>query len=358
MAGYAAVWRRSLLAIGTASITVVAVTKILGDIETTQNEAKQTTSNTASLSFGGLSPTLPIYIFRPNENLEIAFDTRTKNPIYVMERLSPDRQQQQDSLSVKIKRPNFYEEKSLPEEFRSRASHYRHSGFDRGHLAAASNYATQKEVNDTFTLTNVSPQNHSMNTSIWNRLERWTQKVVKENLEHFNADTYVVTGPLWLPAKQSGDKLFEYHYNAIGTVPSLVSVPTHLFKVVVAIPRNLSSDNNPQAITKFACFVVPNAEVDTKNKQQRKHLEDFLVPWSRLEAVTGLLLFPGLTLDWKAHANRLTNDITVKSSRKSKTLLLTDDVPLNIKGKDKKWGWGGKEKKLQLAHLCANGRCI
>lgn len=79
-------------------------------------------------SFQGLSPVPPIYIFQPNPNLEIAFDTRSRNPIYVMERLTPSR-----NNGTSLKRPNkFYEEKSLPEEFRSRPQHYKNSGFDRG----------------------------------------------------------------------------------------------------------------------------------------------------------------------------------------------------------------------------------
>ena len=351
--------RRGLLAVGATSVVVVA-SKVFGEIDNTHNEAKQIEQGGDSVSsFDGLSPTLPIYIFRPNKHLEIAFDTRTKNPVYVMERLSldPNNSHQGQQQAVKLKRPNFYEEKSLPEEFRSRPSHYRNSGYDRGHLAAAANYMhlTQKEVNETFNLCNVSPQNHAMNASIWAKLERWTQKVAQENSEQSNADTYVVTGPLWLPAKQSGEKLFDYHYNAIGTPPSLISVPTHLFKIVVAIPREPSKNRK---VIRFACFVVPNEEVDTKNKQQRRSLEDFLVPWSNLEAVTGLHFFPGLTVDWKANANRLTNEIMIKSSNRTKPLLLTDgSASSNTKGKDGKWGWGGKNTALELTHLCANGRC-
>ena len=125
------------------------------------------------------SPTPPVYIFRPNDKLEIAFDTRTRNPLYVLERITPyDRQA--STSAVKLKRPNtFYEEKTLPEEFRSRPSHYKHSGFDRGHLACASNYmhTTQKELNDTFNLVNISPQVNTMNAGIWSQLERWVQKI-------------------------------------------------------------------------------------------------------------------------------------------------------------------------------------
>lgn len=301
------------------------------------------TSNEAS-SFGELSPTSPIYIYRPNPNLEIAFDTRSRNPVYVMERLVTSRRN--NSSSVPLKRPNnFYEEKSLPEEFRSRVSHYRHSGYDRGHLAAAANYmhTSQKELNDTFNLINVSPQNHSMNASIWAQLERWTLKVAEANK---NGDIYVVSGPLWMPAKQSGDKVFEFQFSAIGTPPSLVSVPTHFYKVVVCV------DKGTKQLSKFACFVIPNeADVDKRHGSKRKSLEDFLVPWSSLEAVTGLHFFPALTnsTNWKERANLLTTRISSNSQQGRN--LLTDGVSTGSK-----WRFN-ESKNGPLAHFCANGRC-
>ena len=125
-----------------------ATASLLGIRATTSSEA-----NSQKSPLSGLSPTPPIYIFQPNDNLEIAFDARTRNPIYVLEHLSP----QKRNNSTSLKRPsNFYEEKSLPEEFRSRPHHYKNSGFDRGHLAAAANYmqTSQKELNGKYIGTN------------------------------------------------------------------------------------------------------------------------------------------------------------------------------------------------------------
>jgi endonuclease G, mitochondrial len=309
-------------------------------------------SQASSSSQEGLSPTPPIYIFRPNPNLEIAFDTRTRNPLYVLEHITPGSRagsRHSNNNAVKLKRPNFYEEKSLPEEFRSRVSHYRNSGFDRGHLAAAANYmhTTQQEVNDTFNLINISPQDHSMNCSIWAQLERWVQKVCEEN-ERSQQDTYIVSGPLWMPVKQIGDKLFEYRYSAIGNPPSLVSVPTHFYKIVVATERKSCQ------IVKFACFVIPNQDVIQGTA--RRVLLDFLVPWTAIEAVTGLHFFPRLAkgLEWKEMANRLTNEI-IKASGRSQTLLLTDGSAST--GVSKGWRFNGRGKRHALSHFCADGSC-
>lgn len=328
-----------------------------------QSQCNNDTNNKSSSSFDGLSPAPPIYIFRPNSSMEIAFDTRTRNPLYVLEHLVPKPgkalQQQSDnnnSSAMKVKRINFYEEKSLPEEFRSRVSHYHKSGYDRGHLAAASNYMhlSQEQVNDTFNMCNISPQNHSMNGTIWAQLERWTQKMAQDN-EH--ADTYVVSGPLWMPTRQTGEKQFEVRYPALGTPPTLVSVPTHFFKVVVAIPRH----PHERTICKFACFVIPNQDYvdnNASNKNKRRSLQDYLVPWSQLEAVLGFHLFPQLaTNDWKEKANQLTYTIMITSGQRNHSLpLLTDGGNTSTSSGSKKWRWGGP-KSMEVAHFCAKGGC-
>ena len=194
---------------------------------------------------------------------------------------------------------------------------------------------------DTFNLINISPQNHSMNASIWAQLERWTLKVAKE---HEDKDTFVVSGPLWLPARQAGEKLFEYQYNALGNPPSLVSVPTHFYKIVVAIDKKSSQ------IMRFACFVIPNTEFSKNEGSQKGCLQDYLVPWSSLEAVTGLHFFPALTNDpsWKERANRMTTELL--TNNRSQPLMITDG------NKATKGTWGYKKQPL-LAHYCANGGC-
>lgn len=262
-----------------ASVSLLAAVGIFDQPSRTKNEAlqiRQSADSSASSTFDGLSPTPPIYVFRPNDNLEIAFDTRTRNPVYVMERLLPVTSTTTSSNQAKLRRPNFYEEKNLlPLEFRPRNSSYRNSGYDRGHLAASGNYMhlSQEEVNATFSLCNCSPQNSKFNAGIWAELERWTRKVAQENSAE-EADTYVVTGPLWMPSRQIEEKIFQVCHDAIGVPPSLVSVPTHLFKVVVAICRRSNT------ITKFACFVIPNRDPDNNNKSsnastnKRQSLED------------------------------------------------------------------------------------
>ena len=147
---------------------------------------------------------LPIHTYKPNENMTIVFDTRTKNPVLVIERLQSSKSEYRQSTSsssssVSSSRNNkrFHEEQTLPTYHRSRNSHYRNSGYDRGHLAPAADFSSafttssssndnndedvvDKKINDTFTLTNISPQLSQFNRLVWLRLEEFVRRVATQ----------------------------------------------------------------------------------------------------------------------------------------------------------------------------------
>ena len=69
---------------------------------------------------------------------------------------------------------------------------YKQSGYDRGHLAPSAdmcrNAKTQREC---FMFSNISPQNHNMNSGIWANAESYARNMAKTY-----GSVYVVTGPL------------------------------------------------------------------------------------------------------------------------------------------------------------------
>jgi len=242
------------------------------------------------------SPTLPIYVFQPNSSLEIGFDARTRNPLYVFERLSGNPQHESRPKT----RPKFYEDDRLPEEYRSKFHHYFRSGYDRGHMAPAADFSGENYV-DTFTLSNISPQVHSMNCSIWAKLENWCRHVAQIEFKNYSGQTYIVTGPLWIPKSVTGSKTFGYSFPAIGSSSkSLVQVPTHFFKIVAVV-----SDDR---ICKFGCFIVPNEEVD---ETATRSLQQYVANWTDVEAMSGMKFFPNLTSDdgWKEQADSLAQQL-------------------------------------------------
>lgn len=283
-----------------------------------------------------LSPIAPFRILSPNPNLEICFDTRTRNAAYVQHRVIPN-----DTKSTSMRRPRFYEDKSIENVYRSKDSLYISSGYDRGHLAPAADFAADNvQFNDTFNLCNVSPQDPEMNRKIWAKLEDWTRTVASRAWKEHGAVTYATTGPLWMPRVKVDKKTFLYNVKGIGEPPMLVHIPTHFFKVVVVV------DEAHTRILGFACFVMPN-DASANDRM----IQDYVVPWSDLETVTGLRFFPQLvdeaflksadSLSLKTNAMLDPNDQSMK--------LLTDG---KVTRPNK--GWSSKNS---LWHLCHTTSC-
>lgn len=269
---------------------------------TIDSDSSSSTQSEANLR--SFSPTSPLSYFHPNDDLEICYDARTRTPVYALERLR--RVEQHTNNRGRRRRPPFVEESRLPVVQRSRNQHYQSSGYDRGHMAPAADYHNTKEAKDTFTLTNVCPQVPRLNRGLWNHLEQWVRRQVQKADE--KEQLYVVTGPLWLPNARTGDDQWEYQYPALGQAPSLISVPTHFFKLVVAVVCDEEHGNQIMTISKYAAFVVPNREDLTSQRP-----ETYLVRWTDLEAVVGMQFFPSITSrgrdeqQWRAFADAATD---------------------------------------------------
>ena len=93
---------------------------------------------------------------------------------------------------------------------------YKGSGYDRGHLAPASDMGwSTTAMAESFYYSNMSPQTPSFNRGIWKKLEELVRTCAIEN-----NTIYVVTGPVLTNGLQT-----------IG--PNKVSVPNYYYKVVL-----------------------------------------------------------------------------------------------------------------------------
>ena len=124
---------------------------------------------------------------------------------------------------------------------------YKKSGYDRGHLSPAADFAFDKTaMSETFYMTNMSPQTGSFNRGIWKDLE----STVREWAKKFGR-VYVVSGPVL-------EKKAE-EYKAIGK--NAVSVPEFYYKVILAPLYEDDSDRStPEDATTVAAigFILPN----------------------------------------------------------------------------------------------------
>jgi endonuclease G, mitochondrial len=131
---------------------------------------------------------------------------------------------------------------------------YRGSGYDRGHLAPAGDMKFNKVTyQESFLLSNVSPQDHDLNSGLWRRIEEKIRKWQRRD-----GQLFVVTGPVLGTGRQT-----------IG--PNKVAVPAGFYKVVL----DLESPD-----VKMIGFLV-----DNENSSQS--MENFCVSVDKIEALTG-----------------------------------------------------------------------
>lgn len=137
---------------------------------------------------------------------------------------------------------------------------YSKSGFDKGHLAPAADMTYSLEsMNNSFLMTNISPQIPGCNRGIWKRLESKVRSwAKKEKL------LYVITGPVFSDAPSMLGK-------------TGIPVPVAFYKVVF--------DLTPPH--KMTAFIIPNHTT-------KRQLESFAVSVDTVELLTGLDFFSEL----------------------------------------------------------------
>lgn len=144
---------------------------------------------------------------------------------------------------------------------------YKRSGFDRGHMAPAADMKWSKQaMYDSHALTNMCPQENSVNTGRWNTIEKLERKwAIQDSV------LIIIAGPV----------LTDEITRKIGNG---VSVPERFFKVILA-----PYSNPPRAIG----FLIPNYPTQEGAQQLAVSVDE-------VEAATGYDFFSTLPDDIEA----------------------------------------------------------
>lgn len=118
------------------------------------------------------------------------------------------------SIDKADRKNNFTEDTLVPTGTASPEDYYK-SGYDKGHLAPASTFSdNQKEMDESFFMSNMSPQVPSFNRGIWKKMEDFERRMAMEK------DTvYVICGPVLVDGLKTIGK-------------NEVSVPELFFKII------------------------------------------------------------------------------------------------------------------------------
>lgn len=163
------------------------------------------------------------------------------------------------------RRNHFAEDEEVPWP-RATLEDYRMSGFDRGHMCpAGDNKWSERAMDESFLLSNMCPQDASLNSGMWNALETDTRTAVAGQ-----SAAYVVAGPVWM----SDDT------RSIGR--NNVAVPAAFFKIVYFLTRG-------------QCFAYL-----LENEKNAGKYYDYACTVADIEGATGLT-FPDIPSDLKRH---------------------------------------------------------
>lgn len=159
-----------------------------------------------------------------------------------------------------VERSNKFKVDPMVSSGSAKSSDYTKSGYDRGHLCPAADMGfSPTSMEESFFMSNISPQAPDFNRGIWKELETEVRKwAIKER------KIYVVTGPVFSDNK--------------GTIGAdQVLVPGYFFKIIY------EETDEPKIIA----FVFPNRKSD-------RPLTDFAVPVDEAEKLTGFDFFSQL----------------------------------------------------------------
>lgn len=138
---------------------------------------------------------------------------------------------------------------------------YKGSGYDRGHLAPAADFTwTEDGLDETFYMSNMSPQVPGFNRGIWKKLEAEVRSWATEN----NV-VYVVTGPVYV---EKSDKIGK----------NKVAVPDKYYKVVLEL------DGTEK---KGIAFILDN-------EKSSMPLSEFAMSIDDAERILGMDFFPAM----------------------------------------------------------------
>lgn len=140
-----------------------------------------------------------------------------------------------DFNGEKVKRKNLYKSDPKIKSGTATLKDYKGSGYDRGHLKPSGDEPCDREqMDETFYLSNISPQDPSFNRGIWKKLENYVRSEVLKS-----DSVVVITGGIL------SNKLKTIGENS-------VCVPKHFFKII-----HIHKNNSIETLV----FVIPNKKI-------------------------------------------------------------------------------------------------
>lgn len=240
-----------------AAVAFLATGCMLSDAESVKKKVDRAALAGEALDYARVQAGTPEQIVE-YEGFRVSFNQDNKTPNWVAWELLGS------EADGPVKRSdNFWQDpavKGCPDR-----KDYSNSGFDRGHLCPAADQKWSVEaMNDCFSMANMAPQDHSLNSGAWATLEKkervWAQR---------DSAIVIIAGPIYTDSDRQ----------RIGNAG--VRVPSAFFKVMIAPYLD-----KPRGIG----FVYPNMSAPGNMKNYAMSIDD-------VEKITGMDFFYNLPDD-------------------------------------------------------------
>lgn len=223
------------------------------------------TSEERADEVGKLPPQAQILCDYDN-GVKFAYDGKTRGPAWVLEYINLNSEEGAWEKSHPIP------DQKLPSILQTKTADYIDSGFVSAPLATAL-------ADGKYPLSIASPQLPAFNKGYWRKLRDYVQKLPKKLGAFY---VIVITGPLYLPHKEAGEKYVTHR--VIGE--DNIAVPTHFFQSVFYPVQIVDEDNEESWRVASETYVVPNQEIS-----HDVSLESFKISLTDLEKISGII-FP------------------------------------------------------------------
>lgn len=228
-----------------------------GDSSSKKKSNRSVTDKTVALDYARVPEGTPEQIVE-YEGFRVSFNKDNKTPNWVAWEL----------LGSEVDGPvsrsdNFWQDNSV--KGCPATTDYTRSGYDRGHLCPAADQKwSEKAMADCFVMTNMAPQNHSLNAGAWNTLENKERNWAKRD-----SAIVIIAGPIY--EKSDTERIGQ----------AGVRVPSAFYKVIIAPYLD-----EPRGIG----FVYPNMS-------SPGNMQNYSMSIDEVEKITGIDFFYNLPDD-------------------------------------------------------------
>lgn len=218
------------------------------------------------------SPTIKLELPRKEEYFlscdchVISYNNTTHNPNWVSWHLC------NNDIHPGERTNAFRTDDRLPSSFNPKVSKktYSNSGFDRGHMCPSGDRTSDSKLNkDTFYMTNMVPQSPDNNQGPWEKAE----SNIRDRVRDGDLEAYIVSGPFGVGGEDR-DGVFK---KAIGTSGLSITVPSHVWKVVLFLREGTGDLERITEDTETLGIWMPNTDGIRKNSPSQYYCSvDFI----------------------------------------------------------------------------------